>query len=333
MSEMGLKPETWITHPWVAEGQCKIRFGVCTGSLRGGVGDWPAYQAFVQRIEALGFDSVWKADHPMAWLDCWTVLAALAVTTTRIRLGSFVSCVAFRQPSLLARMSADVDRMSAGRLVLGLGIGDVLPEFEQLGLRFPSLRERQQALEETILIVRGVVDQAPFTYHGQHFWVTNAALPFGPIQPPHLPLLIAGGGERVTLRQVAQYADMSNFGEHAYTGGAQSVTDVRRKLDVLDRHCEALGRPPESLLRSHITYPLILGQTRARVQARIDAIPSATMSLIEASLVAGTPDDAITYYRALAGAGIQYFIPTILGLDEETLELLADRVVPAVGTR
>jgi alkanesulfonate monooxygenase SsuD/methylene tetrahydromethanopterin reductase-like flavin-dependent oxidoreductase (luciferase family) len=143
-------------------------------------------------------------------------------------------------------MSADVDRMSAGRLVLGLGIGDVLPEFEQLGLRFPSTRDRLQALEETIRIVRGVVGEAPFTYQGHQFWVTNATLPFGPIQQPHLPLLIAGGGERVTLRQVAQYADMSNFGEHVYTGGAQSVADVRRKLDVLDRHCDALGRPPES---------------------------------------------------------------------------------------
>jgi alkanesulfonate monooxygenase SsuD/methylene tetrahydromethanopterin reductase-like flavin-dependent oxidoreductase (luciferase family) len=332
MGEGPPKAGTWITHPWVAEGQHTVRFGVCTGSLKGGVGDWPAYQAFVQRVEALGFDSVWKPDHPMAWLDCWTVLAALAVTTTRIRLGSFVSCVAFRQPSLLARMSADVDRMSAGRLVLGLGIGDVLPEFEQLGLQVPSTRERQHALEETIRIVRGVADQAPFTYHGQQFWVANATLPFGPIQQPHLPLLIAGGGERVTLRQVAQYADMSNFGEHAYTGGAQSAADVRRKLDVLDQHCAALGRPPESVLRSHITYPLILSSTRARVEARIDAIPSATKALIQTSLFAGTPDDAISYYRGLAEAGIQYFIPTILGLDEETLELLADRVVPAVVT-
>ena len=331
MSREGTEPETWVTHPWVAGGQRKIRFGVCT-AWRDGAGDWPAYQAFAQRVEALGFDSVWKPDHPMVWLDCWTVLAALAVTTTRIRLGSFVSCVAFRQPSLLARMSADVDRMSAGRLVLGLGIGDFLWEFEQLGLRCRSTRERQKSLEETIRIVRGVADQAPLTYHGQHFWVTNATLPLGPIQRPHLPLLIAGGGERVTLRQVAQYADMSNFGEHAYTGGAHSVTDVRRKLDVLDRHCDALSRPPESLLRSHITYPLILGETRARVQARIDAIPSTTKSYIETSLVAGTPADVVAYYRALATVGIQYFIPTLLGSDEETLELLADRVVPAVVT-
>ena len=320
----------WITHPWVAEGQHKIRFGLAVSSLKGA--DWPAFQTFVQRLEALGFDSFWKTDHPMNWLDCWTTLAALAVVTTRIRLGSFVSCVGYRQPSLLARMSADVDRMSAGRLVLGLGAGDFLWEFEQLGLHLPSPRERQEALEETIQIVRGVVDQAPFTYKGRHFWVTNATLPFGPIQRPHLPLLIGGGGERVTLRQVARYADMSNFGEHVYTGGAQSAADVRRKLDVLDQHCAVLGRPPESVLRSHITYPLMLSSTRARVEARVDAIPSATKAFIQTSLFAGTPDDAITYYRALAGAGIQYFIPAILGLDEETVELLADRVVPAVVT-
>jgi len=319
---------TWITHPWVAEGQRQIRFGLCVASLKGA--DWPAFQSFVQRLEALGFDSFWKSDHPMNWLDCWTTLAALAVVTTRIRLGSFVSCVGYRQPSLLARMSADVDRMSAGRLVLGLGSGDFLWEFEQLGLQCPSPRERQEALEEAIQIVRGVVDLAPLTYKGRHFWVTNATLPFGPVQQPHLPLLIAGGGERVTLRQVARYADMSNFGEHAYAGGAQSTVDVRRKLDVLDQHCAALGRPPESVLRSHITYPLMLSSTPARVEARVDAIPSATKALIQNSLFAGTPGDAITYYRALADAGIQYFIPTTLGLDEETVELLADRVIPAV---
>ena len=328
MHEGPPKAGPWITHPWVAEGQHTIRFGLGVASLKGA--DWPAFQSFVQRLEVLGFDSYWKSDHPMNWLDCWTTLAALAVVTTRIRLGSFVSCVGYRQPSLLARMSADVDRMSAGRLVLGLGAGDFLWEFEQLGLHLPSPRERQEALEETIQIVRGVVDQAPFTYKGRHVWVTNATLPFGPIQRPHLPLLIGGGGERVTLRQVARYADMSNFGEHAYTGGAQSAADVRRKLDVLDQHCAVLGRPPESVLRSHITYPLILSSTRARVEARVDAIPSATKAVIQTSLFAGTPDDAITYYRALAGAGIQYFIPAILGLDDETVELLADRVIPAV---
>ncbi len=332
MSEAAAKPETWTTHPWVAEGQRKIRFGVCGSTSTAGVADWPVFQTFVQRLEALGFDSVWKPDHPMGWLDCWTVLAALAVTTTRIRLGSFVSCVGYRQPSLLARMSADVDRMSGGRLVLGLGMGDFSWEFEQLGLQCPSSRERQEALEETIQIVRGVVDRAPFTYKGRHFWVNNATLPFGPVQQPHLPLLIAGGGERVTLRQVAQYADMSNFGEHAYAGGARSVADVRRKLNVLAQHCAALGRPPESLLRSHITFPLILGETRARVEARVDAIPSARRAFIQTSLFAGTPDDAITYYRSLAEAGIQYFIPTLGVDDEETLELLADRVVPAVVT-
>jgi alkanesulfonate monooxygenase SsuD/methylene tetrahydromethanopterin reductase-like flavin-dependent oxidoreductase (luciferase family) len=329
MSEGVQQQETWVTHPWVTEGQKKIRFGICTASVAG-MAEWAPFLAFVRRVEALGFDSYWKPDHPMAWLDCWTVLAALAVTTSRIRLGSFVSCVAFRQPTLLARMSADVDRMSGGRLILGLGTGDFLWEFEQLGLRCPSLRERQQALEETIQIIRGVAGNAPFTYQGQQFWVTNAKLPHGPLQQPRLPILIGGGGERVTLRQVAQYADMSNFGEHAYTGNAQSLMDVRRKLDVLDQHCATLGRPPESLLRSHITYPLILAETREALKAKTDAIPPANRELMRASLVACTPDDAITYYRSLAGAGLQYFIPTTYGLDVETLDLLAHRVIPAV---
>jgi hypothetical protein len=134
----------------------------------------------------------------------------------------------------------------------------------------------------------------------------------------------------VTLRQVAQYADMSNFGAHAYTGSARSLGDVRRKLGVLRAHCAAMGRPPESLLCSHITYPLILAETPGAVQAKVSALPAATRELVRSSLVACTPDEAIAYDRALVAAGLQYFIPTTVGLDAETLDLLAHRVVPAV---
>jgi len=116
-------------------------------------------------------------------------------------------------------------------------------------------------------------------------------------------------------------------------GNAQSPTDVRRKLDVLGQHCAALGRPPESLLRSNITYPLILAETRAAVQAKVDAIPPANRELMQPSLVACTPDEAIPYYEALVAAGLQYFIATTFGLDVETIDLLAHRVIPAVAAR
>src|SRR5687768_889918 len=141
-----------VTHPWVTEGHTKIRFGIAGGA--------PAarskYLEFVQFVEELGFDSYWSPDHPTWRADCWTELAGLAVTTTKIRLGSLVSCIYYRHPALLARMAADVDSMSNGRLVLGIGIGDAADEFAVLGLPFPAVRERQQALEETIHIVQGL---------------------------------------------------------------------------------------------------------------------------------------------------------------------------------
>jgi alkanesulfonate monooxygenase SsuD/methylene tetrahydromethanopterin reductase-like flavin-dependent oxidoreductase (luciferase family) len=193
-------------HPWIAEGDQRVRFGL-------GILGWRAGEDLIrlgQRAEELGFDSYWVQDHPMGGPDCWTSLAALAVTTRRIRLGSIVSCVYYRSPALLARQAADVDRLSGGRLVLGVGFGDSEAEFRHMNLAVPPVPERQAALAETVQIVRGLWSGRPFTFNGAHFGVHDAVLPAGPVQQPYVPLLIAGGGERVTLRQVAEYADMSN---------------------------------------------------------------------------------------------------------------------------
>jgi alkanesulfonate monooxygenase SsuD/methylene tetrahydromethanopterin reductase-like flavin-dependent oxidoreductase (luciferase family) len=142
-----------MTHPWVAAARTGVRFGVACGPW------WEAYGLieYVQALEELGVDSFWAIDHPMLFgADCWTMLAALATTTRRIRLGSLVSCVYYRHPALLARMAADVDRLSHGRLVLGLGMGDSAIEFERMGISLQPVRQRQRGLEETIRIVRGL---------------------------------------------------------------------------------------------------------------------------------------------------------------------------------
>lgn len=206
--------------------------------------------------------------------DCWAILSALAVTTSRIRLGTLVDCVFYRNPVVLARMAADVDRLSGGRLILGLGMGDLLFEFRQMGIPFLSTHERQEALEETIQIVRGLWGPAPFTFKGRHMQVEQCFLPVGPVQQPYVPLLIAGGGERVTLRQVAQYTDASNFGPHQDTGSAFSVEDVVRKCGVLRAHCETVKRPVDAVLRTHITIPLVMGETQAAIAAKQEAVPS-----------------------------------------------------------
>src|SRR5260370_7515524 len=213
---------------------------------------WRGLLNSIRHVEERGFVSSRNNTARRPAGDPWNVLTALAATTKRIRLGSLVSCVYYRNPVVLARQAADVDRLSQGRLVLGIGIGDDAREFEQLGVRFPSPAERHEALGESIEIVTRLWGDSPVSYRGKHFQIDNAQLAGpGPVQRPHIPILIGGGGERRTLEQVARYADASNFGEHECVGDATQTHDVTPKLDALRSHCDALGRPFSSLLRSH----------------------------------------------------------------------------------
>src|SRR5262249_17478754 len=149
----------------------------------------------------------------------------------------------------------------------------------------------------------------------------------GPLQRPHVPLLIAGGGERVTLRQVAQYGDACNIGAHAWGGGAFTADDVRRKFDVLRQHCEAVGRPYEAILRTYLNIPVVLGKTRAAVQAKLDAIPAPVRAHFQTSLLAATPEEANAHFRGLVAAGVQYFVVAVWGHDVESVRLLGEQVL------
>jgi alkanesulfonate monooxygenase SsuD/methylene tetrahydromethanopterin reductase-like flavin-dependent oxidoreductase (luciferase family) len=133
-------------HPWVQNQRREPRFGLAWAPFPDP--DWATGRDLVQMAEALGYDSYWCMDHPTHAVDCWTRLAALATCTRTIRLGPLVSCVHFRSPAMLARVAADVDRLGDGRLVLGVGIGDLPWEFERLGLPFAETSVRQAALEK-----------------------------------------------------------------------------------------------------------------------------------------------------------------------------------------
>jgi alkanesulfonate monooxygenase SsuD/methylene tetrahydromethanopterin reductase-like flavin-dependent oxidoreductase (luciferase family) len=160
-----------------------------------------------QLAEALGFDAVLLPDHPTFMPDSWLHLAALAARTQRVRLGANVACVLYRHPVLLARLATDLDHLSGGRLLLGLGAGWNAAEFERLGLQLPPARVRQAAVSDTIAILNGVWGSEPFTYRGNFFSAARTRVTPLPVQQPRPPILVAGGGERGTLRQVAQLAD------------------------------------------------------------------------------------------------------------------------------
>jgi alkanesulfonate monooxygenase SsuD/methylene tetrahydromethanopterin reductase-like flavin-dependent oxidoreductase (luciferase family) len=316
----------WVTHPWVANSIGKTHFGVFGGPML----DWPKLVAFVRLAEELGFDSYWTPDHPANIPDWGAALASLAVSTERIRLGVLASCVYYRSPVTVARQAADVDRLSGGRMILGLGVGDVAHEFTQFGMTMPPASERHAVLHEALQIIRGLWGETPFTFEGKHFRVNEANVRPSPVQQPRLPILIAGVGERFTFRRVAQYADASNFGAHPFTGGIATMDEVRRKLAVLDRHCADEGRTANSVLRSHVTMPLVLAGTLAAANAKVDQFPDWVANTTRRVGVMGTPEDATAYYRALLDTGINYVIVRIWQDDVETLRLLATEVMPAL---
>lgn len=350
MSGSELHPMPWSAHPWVTEGQGRIRFGASVTG-RAPLPDWPTHLALARALEDLGFDSHWLPDHPVYMPDCWTTFAALAVTTTRIRLGPLVACVGYRSPANLARQAADVDRLSGGRLVLGLGCGHFTREFSELGLPFPPAPERLRQLEETIEVLHGLWGTVPgsdrppdksfaepflglsgpppLTYRGTTHQIDGGLLRHGPVQRPRVPVLIAGGGERTTLRQVAQYADASNFGI-GMPGSPRAADEVRRKLATLRRHCEDRGRPVDSVLPTHFLNLIVLAATPAALAAKRAALPPIYR---DADGFFGTPDDAIAFYRPLVEAGLRYFIFQFATYDDlETARLLAERVFPALDS-
>jgi F420-dependent oxidoreductase-like protein len=199
--------------------------------------------------ERAGVDTVWIADHliqadPTAppgaddMLEAYTVLGFIAAHTERVRVGAMVSNVMLRAPALLVKAVTTLDVLTGGRAWLGIGAGHHGGEAEDMGLPFPPVTERFERLEETLRIASRMWagDDAP--YDGKHYRLARPRGIPAPVRRPHPPILIGGAGRRRTLRLVAQYADACNLFD--IPDGGQTV---RRKLDVLARHCEEASRP------------------------------------------------------------------------------------------
>jgi alkanesulfonate monooxygenase SsuD/methylene tetrahydromethanopterin reductase-like flavin-dependent oxidoreductase (luciferase family) len=308
-----------------------VRFGVQVYPPRGQANPARAMLAAAQRVEQLGFDAFFIGDHPSRGTDPWVVLGGAAAVTERVMLGSVVNCVFYRSPSYLARLAADLDQLSGGRLMLGLGIGWDAAEFRALDKPFLSIPRRQAALDEAVTIINGLWGPEPFSFQGEHFAVEAMRVNPPPVQRPRPPLMIAGGGERGTLRQVARYADASNFGAWQVLGGAETPAQIRHKLEVLHDHCEALDRPYEEILRSYFTGSLILAPNQVALAAKLARMfPQGLPDWV--GPVYATPEQAIEHYQERVEAGIQYFVVQLIDCtDEETLELLAQVVMPQVG--
>lgn len=288
-----------------------------------------------READDLGYDSVWLYDHlqpvsgePGTTFECWTSLAALARETQRVQLGQIVTCNSYRNPALLAKMAATLDAASAGRAFLGLGAGWDQREYEAYGFPepYPSTRERLARLDEAARVVTTMLRQPRSTVDGRYYRVRDAVnVPTG-VRRPHIPLLIGGGGEKVTLRIVAEHADACNLTDHT------DPAFYRRKLDVLAGHCADVGRDYESILRT-ASFTVFTAPTERELAARVEPhLVDRGLDDLAAGSAVGTPDRLVETFGALIDAGIRYFILYFdRPADLDSMRLFAREVIPRLS--
>jgi F420-dependent oxidoreductase-like protein len=298
-------------------------------SIDGATAKWDRAVEIAQLIEQLGFDSIWVYDHfhnvprptNEAVFECWTVIAALSQITRNIRLGQMVGCNSYRNPALLAKITSTIDVISGGRLDWGIGAGWYENEYRAYGYDFPSPKDRIGMLAETVEIVKSMWTDSETTFGGRYYEVKRAQCDPKPLQSPHPPVWIGGGGEQLTLRVVAKHADYSNFGG--------SPDTWKHKRDVLHMHCGAVGRDPDEITLTW-SPELFIRET----EAEIDAVGSLAVwrqgpEEWKANNLIGTPEQVAEKVAAYTAMGCRGFIPWACDYpDTTTLELFATRVMP-----
>jgi F420-dependent oxidoreductase-like protein len=265
--------------------------------------------AMAGRAEESGFDTVLVMDHfyqlpmlgPPEWnmFEAYTLLGALAARTRHVRLSTLVAGNTYRNPALLAKIITGLDVISGGRAVAGLGAGWFEQEHRGYGFEFPPLGERLDRLEEALQIIAPMLRDEQPTLDGRFYRTESAINRPAALQAGGPPILIGGGGERRTLRLVAQYADESNL--------PCAAADIPRKLEVLDRHCAELGRERGEVGVSWLTS-LVLAPTREQAEAERnallarrgmdwDTLPEAVKENLSRAIVLGDPDEVCEFLQ------------------------------------
>lgn len=267
-----------------------------------------------QTADAVGFASIWLMDHffqmdmaqmglspqdPM--LDGYTGLSYLAAVTQHARLGTMVTGVVYRQPGHLVKIVSNLDVLSGGRAYLGIGAAWYEREAKGLGFPFPPLKERYERLEETLQIAKQMWSGQVEPYQGKYYQLAEPLNNPMPLTKPHPPILIGGAGEQKTLRLVAKYADACNL--FAFMGNEE----IAKKLEVLKRHCEEIGRPYHEIERTAL--------------GMVHLGPGGT-----------SVSELIATCRSLADIGIQHFIFSIANAHDITpIEAIGREVIPEVA--
>ncbi|WP_324653968.1 LLM class F420-dependent oxidoreductase [Georgenia sp. H159] len=305
---------------------------------------WPVMRDLARRADAGPWESVWVYDHfhttPVpseeATHEAWSLMAALAASTERVRLGQMCTCVAYRPPMYLAKVAATVDHVSGGRLEMGIGAGWYEHEWRAYGYGFPRAGERLAMLDEAVQIMRQAWREGRATFAGTHFEVDDAICRPLPLQDGGVPLWIAGGGEKVTLRIAARHADYTNF--DGTPGG------FARKSAILAEHCREAGTDFDRITRS-ADYNVAIGRDEAEVSDRLDQLADrlrtagvseddveGQLRSVRGTPTCGTPEQIVENLSGLQKQGMSYAICYFpeAAYDASGMELFEREVVPAL---
>jgi F420-dependent oxidoreductase-like protein len=306
---------------------------------------WPTMVRVAKEIEQLDYESAWVYDHfhtvpkptQEVTYEAWTLMAALAAVTDTVRLGQMCTCNSYRPPSYLAKVAANIDVISGGRVEMGIGAGWYEHEYLGYGYEFPKPSIRIGMLREAVEIMQRMWTEDEVTYEGKYYQLAGAISQPKPIQEPHIPFWIAGGGEKLTLNVAARYASYTNFGE--------TVEEFDHKSEVLAGHCRDVGRDFDSITRS-TNFNVIIGETEAEVQEKADWIVGHLGKLIgeqraERTLrnftgqdgLVGTPEQLIETLQSWGTAGMDYAIVYFAdaAYDPSSLQLFARQVAPELS--
>jgi F420-dependent oxidoreductase-like protein len=292
---------------------------------------WRKAVEVAELAESLGYDSLWTYDHfhnvPVpaheTMFECWTTLAAISQRTERIKLGQMVGCSPYRNPGLLAKITSNLDVISGGRLIWGIGAGWYENEFDGYGYEFPSAADRIRVLRETVEIVTAMWSEPDVSYEGRHFTLRGAQCDPKPLQSPRPQVLIGGGGEQLTLRVVARLADASNFG-----GKPDEFT---HKCDVLRGHCSEVGRDYDEIQKTWSPEVFIREDEQEVLEGGSRSFWGEPFDSWSAGNLVGTPEQVAEKVLAYVGLGCTGFYPWCSDYPEtESMRLLAEQVIPEV---
>lgn len=288
--------------------------------------------------ERLGYHSVWVSDHLSRHalrerLECWTTMTWLATLTKRIRIGSMVLCNLYRHPALLAKMASTLDIISDGRLEFGIGACWSEAECNDRGIVWPDNPVRLRMMRETVEICKSLWTQETTNYEGKHYRLNGTYSEPKPLQKPYPPIMIGGSGERTTLRIVARHANKSNF------GGPPNV--LRRRIDILKRHCKQVGRDFDSIEKTsnitvviHETPEKYLADMRRRWAADgSHGSFEAWLEKAEELYIGGTPEDCAEQIQVYADLGVRLLVIRFGDIPNlDGLKLFAEEVAPRIRT-